>query len=78
MTEAFLHGVSENTMQEISSSQLQHLQATNAISEFYHLHMSTSNDSSPFKLRNIPPLILPLLDKYDFLFHDLTSPLTRS
>lgn len=62
-----LQGVSDNTLQEVSLKQLQRLQATNLISEYYHLHMSTSHF---YHSKSIPTSISPLLDKYEFLFHD--------
>lgn len=68
-----LQGLSDSIVHEVSSKQLQRLQHTNSISEFYQLQVqdtSLSNNSDPLP---VTPKILPLLTKYDTLFHETKS-----
>lgn len=65
-------------METVSSRQLKHMQATNSIAEFYHLHMSNICSNSNFDISQLERYIestqivwlaiFPLLQKFDSLF----------
>lgn len=60
-------------LQEVSSKQLQPLQSTNSISEFYHLHLHTPHHYAITTSDSIPSMFLPLIQKYDTLFQEPNS-----
>lgn len=65
-----LHGISDSSLEEISSKQLTHLQTANSISEFYKLQLHTpESDTQP----PIPFIVLPLLSKHEGIFQELTT-----
>lgn len=56
-----LDGLRDTAITEISSSQLNRLQATNSISAFYHLQLSHHTQENIPDLASIPRVLSPLL-----------------
>lgn len=65
-----LQGIRDPTITEISSSQLNRLQATNSISAFYHLEMRPHYPPNFQDFSSAPPPIIPILREFSHLFHD--------
>lgn len=64
-------GLPDAILQEVSSKQLECLQSTNSISQFYHLHLHTPQHCANNTSDVIPVKILPLIQKHNSLFKNL-------
>lgn len=57
-----------DSLEEVSSTQLQHLQSTNNISELCQLQLHTAEHTNNIITSVIPSFVLPLLSKYESIF----------
>lgn len=71
--EVQLKGISKKRVYEITSSQLKRYKQPIPFAAFYHLQLSSLKGVTNSESATPPPYILPLIQKYKFLFQEPTT-----